>query len=121
MAPFSQAIGKVNCCETEAEEKSRYPEKNKILYVSYYTALRLKTESLPEILTNISVLLWTMSSEDSQNLAGLIALISDLQKTIQILTAKLDKYEKKNGESEFFKSNTSKQSLNQKWWIHVLY
>ena len=41
-----------------------------------------------------------MSSEDSQNLAGLIALISDLQKTIQILTAKLDKYEKKNGESE---------------------
>ena len=35
-------------------------------------------------------------SKDSENLAGLIALITDLQKTIQILTAKLDKYEKQN-------------------------
>ena len=34
-------------------------------------------------------------SKDSENLAGLIALITDLQKT-QILTAKLDKYEKQN-------------------------
>ena len=35
-----------------------------------------------------------MSGVDQQTMAGLIALITELQKTIQILTAKLDKYEK---------------------------
>ena len=38
-----------------------------------------------------------MSNEEQRNLAGLISLITELQKTIQILTAKLDKYEKLNG------------------------
>ena len=38
----------------------------------------------------------TMSNGESQNLEGLIKLITELQKTIQVLTAKLEKYEMKN-------------------------